>query len=92
MREIGVRELKARLSEVLRRVAAGEPVRVTVHNRPVADIVPVGAPESDARIRDLIAQGRLVPPSRPRPDRAPPPARSKRSASELVLADREADR
>jgi prevent-host-death family protein len=41
MREIGVRELKATLSEVLRHVARGESVRVKVRDRPVADIVPV---------------------------------------------------
>ena len=92
MREIGVRELKATLSEVLRRVAAGEPVRVTVHKRPIADILPVPAGDADERMRTLVAEGRLSPPSTPRPDRAPRLARGKRSASELVLAERETDR
>jgi prevent-host-death family protein len=37
--EVGVRELKARLSEFLGRVAAGEEVVVTDRGRPVARIV-----------------------------------------------------
>jgi prevent-host-death family protein len=92
MREIGVRELKARLSEVLRRVEQGERVRVTVRNRPVADILPVGAPGPDERLGELIAQGRLVPPTRPRPERAPRLARAKTSPSELIRAERDAER
>jgi prevent-host-death family protein len=92
MMEIGVRELKARLSDVLRRVEQGERVRVTVRNRPVADILPVGAPGPDERLSDLIARGQLVPPGRPRPGRAPRLARTKISASELILAERDAER
>ncbi len=37
---IGVRELKAGLSEFIRRAAAGEDVVITDHGRPVARIVP----------------------------------------------------
>lgn len=39
----GVAELKARLSEYLSRVKAGEEVLVTDRGRPVARLVPVGA-------------------------------------------------
>ncbi|MHB1138568.1 MAG: type II toxin-antitoxin system Phd/YefM family antitoxin [Microthrixaceae bacterium] len=38
--EVGVRELKARLSEFLGRAAAGEHVVVTDRGRPVARLVP----------------------------------------------------
>ena len=38
--EISVRELKSRLSEYLRRVAAGEEVLVTSHGKVVARLVP----------------------------------------------------
>src|SRR4051812_45375640 len=69
MREIGVRELKASLSQTLRAVARGEHVRVTVRGHAVADIVPAGAPSADGPLRDLIAQGRVVPAA---PDAAPP--------------------
>jgi prevent-host-death family protein len=92
MREIGVRELKMSLSETLRAVARGEQVRVTLRGRPVADIVPAGAPAADDRLRALVAQGRVVPPARARPSRPPQPVTSRRSASSLVLAEREAER
>lgn len=39
--DIGVRELKARLSEHLERVARGEVITVTNHGRRIAQIVPV---------------------------------------------------
>jgi prevent-host-death family protein len=91
MREIGVRELKRSLSKTLRAVGRGEQVRVTVRGRPVADIVPAGASVGDDRLRELVAQGRVVPPARARPPRAPQLAKGG-SASSLVLSEREAER
>jgi prevent-host-death family protein len=92
MREIGVRELKMTLSQTLRAVARGQQVRVTLRGRPLADIVPAGAAATDDGLRRLVAQGRLVAPARARPTRAPRPVQGKRSASGLVLAEREAER
>jgi prevent-host-death family protein len=92
MREIGVRELKRSLSETLRAVGRGEQVRVTVRGRPVADIVPAGAAAGDDRLRELVAEGRVVPPARARPRRAPKLAKAHRSASSLVLSERDAER
>ena len=92
MREIGVRELKTTLSQTLRAVARGQQVRVTLRGRPLADIVPAGASTKDDRLRRLVAQGRLVAPARARPTRAPRLVKSNRSASGLVLAEREAER
>ena len=92
MREMGVRELKRSLSETLRAVGRGEQVRVTSRGRPVADIVPAGAAAVDDRLRELVAQGRVVPPSRARPTQAPKPARARRSASAMVLSERDAER
>jgi prevent-host-death family protein len=92
MYEIGVRELKASLSAVLRRVARGEQVRVTIRGRPVADIVPAGASPADDALRSLIANGQVVPPARSRPAHPPQLARAERSASALVLSEREAER
>jgi prevent-host-death family protein len=37
---IGVRELRNHTSQVIEAVKAGEPVLLTVHGEPVADIVP----------------------------------------------------
>lgn len=42
MRTIPQRELRNRISQVLRQVEAGEHLRITVDGRPVADLVPVG--------------------------------------------------
>lgn len=92
MREIGVRDLKKGLSEVLRRVDGGEQVRVTVRGRAVADIVPVGAPRRDEHLQALVTQGRLTPAARSRPSRAPRLARAPGSASALVLAERDDER
>lgn len=91
MREIGVRELKQSLSETLRAVGRGEQVRVTRRGRPLADIVPAGA-AGDDRLRALVAEGRIVPPARAHPTRPPRLARTKRSASALVLSERDAER
>jgi prevent-host-death family protein len=91
MREIGVRELKTTLSQTLRSVAGGQQVRVTLRGQPLADIVPAGASAGDDRLRRLVAQGRLVAPTRARPTRAPRPMKSDRSASRLVLDEREAE-
>ena len=43
MESVGVADLKARLSEYLKRVKTGEEVLVTDRGRPVARLVPVGA-------------------------------------------------
>ena len=92
MREIGVRELKQSLSETLRAVGRGQQVRVTVHGKAIADIVPAGAAAGADRIRELVADGRVTVPSRARPKRAPRLVKSRRSASALVLSEREAER
>ena len=92
MREIGVRDLKRSLSETLRAVERGEQVRVTVRGRAIADIVPAGAAAGDDRLRALVADGRLTPPSSARPKRAPRLVKSHESASALVIGERDAER
>jgi prevent-host-death family protein len=92
MREIGVRELKAQLSSVLRDVEKGERVTVTSRGRPVAEIVPV-VPERSEAMKKLIAEGKVTPASRPKPKGPPPPPRKTgRSASAIILAEREEER
>jgi prevent-host-death family protein len=57
MATVGIRELKNRLSEFLRRVGDGERVTVTDRGRPVAVICPpVEAPE-DPAIAMMIREG-----------------------------------
>ncbi len=92
MREIGIRDLKSGLSEVLRRVDEGEQIRVTRRGQAVADIVPAGSRRRDESLRRLVAEGRVTPAARPRPHRLPRPLKGKRSASALVLAERDAER
>jgi prevent-host-death family protein len=92
MREIGVRELKTSLSSVLRRVDKGEQVRVTRRGQAIADIVPAGSRRRDGALQKLVAEGRVSPAARPLPSRSPRPLGTARSASAIVLAERDAER
>jgi prevent-host-death family protein len=92
MREVGVRELKLSLSATLRAVSRGQRVRVTVRGRPIADIVPAGTSAESDRLRGLVAEGRLMTPTRERPKKAPRLVKTRRSASSLVLSERDAER
>ena len=58
MASVGVRELRQRASELLRRVEAGETIEVTDRGRPVAVLAPL--PDRNP-IQRLIAAGDLVP-------------------------------
>ncbi len=83
--QVTARELKLRLGRYLAVVQRGEPVRITLRGRPIADLRPV-EPMADTPLTRLIAQGRAT------PGRGPlPPYRAgtaQRAASQLVLADR----
>ena len=92
MREIGIRELKGSLSSVLHRVDEGEQIRVTRRGRAIADIVPTGSHRAEEGLRELVADGRVTPASRARPRRPARPLDAGRSASEIVLAERDAER
>lgn len=52
MTSVGVRELRQRASELLRRVAAGETIEVTDRGRPVALLAPLPQASPLARLRD----------------------------------------
>jgi prevent-host-death family protein len=61
MESAGIAQLKARLSEYLSRVRAGEEVLVTDRGRPIARLVPIGAgdvPEGEAEHARLRAMER----------------------------------
>ena len=53
MRSIGVRELRQRVSELLRRVQQGETIEVTDRGRPVAVLAPPPAGSALDRLRAL---------------------------------------
>jgi len=58
MASIGVRELRQRASELLRRVEAGETIEVTDRGRPVAILAPLPEGEPLGRLR---ASGDVIP-------------------------------
>lgn len=78
--EIGIRELRDGLSRYLATVRSGRTVTVTDHGRPVARIVPVGAPSALER---LVAEGRIRPAAAPR-RAAPEPVEAARTVSDLI--------
>lgn len=59
---VGVAELRQNLSVYLRRVKKGERLVVTDRNRPVAELGP--APTTGPALDRLIAEGRVVAPTR----------------------------
>lgn len=55
MKRVGIRELKAQTSSILRRVSEqGEAIEITHHGQPIARLVPVQSSQSDIE-RSLIA-------------------------------------
>lgn len=62
--DVGIRELKAKLSEYLDRVEGGELIRVTERGRPKAIIVPV---PGQLRIEEGIREGWIRPGNGERP-------------------------
>ena len=76
MREIGVREAKARLSELLRAVDRGEEWVLTQRGRKVAKLVPLGANDRSVveGVRWLELRGDIEPDPRSRAREIPDPA------------------
>jgi prevent-host-death family protein len=60
-------DAKTRLSEILRRVRAGQRVGISYHGSIVAEISPVEATAEslEARLKRLRAEGSIVPPRKP---------------------------
>jgi prevent-host-death family protein len=58
MDDVPSRELRNRTAEILRRVEAGERVRISVNRRPVAELVPLDRPRwaSGAAIERVLAE------------------------------------
>ena len=69
--DVGVRELKLRLSEYLARVREGETVVVTHRGRPVAKIERLPPREPPEAIRHLVEAGHVI--YKPLSGRLPPP-------------------
>jgi prevent-host-death family protein len=84
MATVGVRELRQRASELLRRVEAGETIEVTDRRRPVAVLAPLPEAEPLARLR---AAGDVIPAIGSLDDLPKPlPLRAGQEAPSTVLA------
>lgn len=81
---VGVRELKANLSEYLARASAGEEIVVTDRNRPVVRLVAYTAP---SEVERGIEQGWIEAPRRAGLTEAAP-VRSTRSTIQVLDEDR----
>ncbi|MPZ54287.1 MAG: type II toxin-antitoxin system prevent-host-death family antitoxin [Acidimicrobiia bacterium] len=86
MKQIGIRELRNRTSELVRRVRGGERILITSNGIPVAELGPVTT--SGETIEELAANGliRLPQSDGSRPTPTPVPARPG-VTSDQVLAD-----
>ncbi len=60
MTQVGVRELKSKLSEYLSRVKQGESVVVTERGTPIAIIMPSASESAEQAMRRLVAMGILT--------------------------------
>ncbi len=68
MSRVSITELKAKLSEYLSAVRAGEEIVVTDRGRPVARVSPIrGEREMESRTSRLVRAGLIRPPTSPRP-------------------------
>ncbi len=87
----GIRELKIRLSSYIRRVQAGERVRVTARGRTVAVLSPPAELSSPARrqMEELARSGLLILGNGRKPLGLNPPVRVKgKPLSRIIIEDR----
>lgn len=92
MSTVGVRDLKNRLTQYLRRTKQGDEVVVTERGKPIALIQPIQSAEHvvsfDARLAKLAAQGLIALPTRKPLRRVRLVKVSGRPVSRTILADR----
>jgi prevent-host-death family protein len=86
MKQVGIAELKSKLSEFLRVVQGGESITILDRNRPVAHIVPI-LERPGLRIRKAASDS-------PRPNKVslPNPTHQKVDVLELLLEERQSHR
>jgi prevent-host-death family protein len=88
-KRIGIRELKATLSECVREVRAGRTIVVTDHGQPVARIIPEGISLRD-RVEALRKSGAIVWSGRRlRPAKPAGKVRAGKTVADLVVENRE---
>ena len=92
--DVGIRELKARLSHYVKAANAGEQIVVTDRGVPVAVLSPPPMYDEacvSSKLRQLIAEGRATPPSRPMPLPEVPSFTATRSVADILADDRDED-
>lgn len=92
MSTVGIKDLKNRLTQYLRRTKGGEEVVVTERGKPIAVIQPISSgarPASrEARLAQMAAKGRLTLPTRKPPKRVPKVRVSGAPLSRTILEER----
>ena len=91
MRElnVGVRELKTRLSEYLRQVKAGQTIVITEHGKTVGRIVPASS-SLDERLQAMVKAGLAQwSGTKLKPEKPVAKTRGPRTVSDLLIEDRE---
>lgn len=83
--DVGVRALKARLSEYVARAARGEVIRVTQRGKPAAVLAPLSGRPA---LAEGLAQGWITRESEAAPARIARRARARRSVRALLDEDR----
>jgi prevent-host-death family protein len=58
---LGIRDLRGRLTSLVRRAGEGERIVITIAGRPIAQLGPVEPTDAQVTIDDLAARGLLVP-------------------------------
>jgi prevent-host-death family protein len=89
---VGIRELKAQLSEYMRRVKAGDTVIITERGKAVGRIVPIQPPEPsiEARLQAMIRDGIVEWDGHKLEPRAPvTEAHGPYTVADLLIEDRE---
>ena len=93
MSRVGVKELKNRLTEFLRRTQKGEEIIVTDRGRPIALIQPIESAKQfeslEARLAALSVQGLVELPSQPRLKKVLRARIKGRALSKIILEDRD---
>ena len=86
---VGVRELKSRLSEYLRQVKAGRTIVITEHGKTVGRIVPVSS-SLDERLEAMVKAGLAYwSGTKLKPKKPVAKTRGPRTVSDLLIEDRE---
>ena len=84
--EVGVRELKSKLSHYIDLVQHGSEVTVTAHGKPVATLAAIN--DLTNKLEDLVSSGRLRPPIRPKNSIRNKEYVARTSVSDIVVGER----